>query len=81
VIVDHFLAGQNFRAPLVRVFFLDLFQLVGNDAQNTLLVGQNRLQFGDFLHEFGVLVFDFFPFEAGQPLQAHVQNRLRLIET
>ena len=32
----------------------------------------------DGLHQLGQLVQDLLPLEAGQPLQLHVENRLRL---
>ena len=53
-------------------------QLVDDDLQQQLLVGEDRAEALDQLHQLGELVEDLLPLQAGQPLQLHVEDRLRL---
>ena len=53
-------------------------QLVDDDADEQLVARQNRAQPLDRLQQLGQLVEDLLPLEAGQALQLHVEDRLRL---
>ncbi len=81
---DHVLDGDifgpvdNLRAPLIAVFFLDLPQFLDDDFVNFFFVGENRAQFSDQFKRLAVLVHDLAALQAGQALQAQVQDRLRL---
>ena len=44
-----------------------------------MVVGQDVAQVGDPVLHFLVFLFDFFPFQAGQAAQAHVENRRGLL--
>ena len=56
----------------------DGFELVDDDLHEQALAGQNRAQPLDRLQQFRELVEDLLALEAGQPLQLHVEDRLRL---
>ena len=66
------------RAALVRVLLADGLQLVEHDAHQQLFAREDRTQPLDGLQQLGELVDDLLPLEAGQPLQLHVEDRLRL---
>ena len=59
-------------------FVLHRPQLVDDDLQQQLLAGENRAQPLDQLHQLGELVENLLPLEAGEPLQLHVEDGLRL---
>ena len=81
---DHVLDGDiirvidDLRAPLIAVFFLDLFKLIDDDSVDLLFVGENRAELGDQFHRLAVLFHDLVALQAGQTLQAEIQNRLGL---
>ena len=56
----------------------DRLQLVDDDLHQQPLAGQDGAQALDRLQQLGQLVEDLLPLEAGQPLQLHVEDRLRL---
>ena len=59
-------------------FVADRLQLVDDDLHQQPLAGENRAQPLDRLQQLGELVEDLLPLEAGQPLQLHVEDGLRL---
>ena len=59
-------------------FVADRLQLVDDDLHQQPLAGENRAQPLDRLQQLGELVENLLPLEAGQPLQLHVEDRLRL---
>ena len=72
------LALDDLRASIVPVRVADRFQLVHDDLHQQALAGQDGAQALDRLQQLGELVEDLLPLEAGQPLQLHVEDRLRL---
>ncbi len=70
--------GDDLRPALVAVALFDLPQLVGNDVQHQPLRAEDFLQPGDQLEKPLVLFDDLLALQAGQALQAHVEDRLRL---
>ena len=70
---------DDFGPPLVAVVLLDLLQLVDDHALEHLLAGEDLLEPGDQLQHLLVLGDDLLPLEAGQALQAHVEDGLRLL--
>ncbi len=69
---------DDFRPPLIAVFLLELKQLILDDLHLQLLALQNCLQPFDELDGFAVFVLNLLPLQAREPLQPHVENRLRL---
>ena len=65
-------------AARVAVLRLNRAQFVDDDADDQVLARENRAQPLDRLHELGQLVDDLLALEAGEPLQLHVENGLRL---
>ena len=63
---------------LVPKFFLNLEQLIFDDAAQQLLIRQYLLIVSHIFHQFVVFFFDLFTLDAGQTSQTHIQNRLRL---
>ena len=59
-------------------FVLHRAQLVDDDLHQQPLARENRPQPLDRLQQLGELVEDLLPLEAGQALQLHVEDRLRL---
>ena len=53
-------------------------QLVDDDLHQQALAGEDRAQPLDRLQQLGELVENLLPLQAGQPLQLHVEDRLRL---
>ena len=66
-------------AALVAVGLDDFGQLVLDQAHHPGFVAEDRPQLADPLHQVGVLGADFVGLERGQALQAHVEDRLRLL--
>src|SRR5262249_55229007 len=66
------------RATGVAEIPVDRAQLVDNDADDQLLTREDLPEPRDELHQLGELVEDLLALEAGQALQLHVENRLRL---
>ena len=80
-VLDAELAGfavDDLGAAIVAVLLSNRLQLVDDDLHQQPLAGENRAQPLDGLQQLGELVEDLLPLEAGQPLQLHVENRLRL---
>src|SRR5690606_20484843 len=75
VLHAHVAAGMHdLRAALIAVLVADLQGLVLDDPIPQALVGQDLAQVGDQLHQLGMLVADLVALQAGEALQAHVQN-------
>ena len=70
--------GQDLGAAIVAVLLLHRAQLVDDDLHQQALAGENGQQSFDDLEQLGQLVENLLPLEAGQPLQLHVEDRLRL---
>src|SRR5262249_27620511 len=62
----------------VAVLRTNVFQLVDDDLHQQTLARQDRAQPFDGLQQLGKLVEDLLALETGQPLQLHVEDRLRL---
>ena len=65
-------------AALVRELLANRLQLVQDHPHQQLFARENGAQPLDRLHQLGELVEDLLALEAGQPLQLHVEDRLRL---
>ena len=59
-------------------YLRDCVQLVDDNADEQLVARQNLAEPRDRLHQLRELVQDLLPLEAGQPLELHVEDRLRL---
>src|SRR5208282_192400 len=70
---------DDLRAAVVSELFTDLLRLVLYHAEDFLLAGQQVLQEGDECAYLVQLVDDLLHLEAGEALQAHVQDGLRLL--
>ena len=57
---------------------LDGFQLVDDDLHQQRLAGEDAAQVLDHLQQLRQLVEDLLPLEAGQPLELHLEDGLRL---
>ena len=66
------------RAARVAVLGLDRLQLVADDLRDPLGARQDVEQVDDLLDDLAVLLDDLVLLEAGEPLQAHLQDLLRL---
>ena len=71
-------ALDDLRAALVAVLLADRLQLVDDDLHQQALAGEDGAQALDRLEQLGQLVEDLLPLQAGQPLELHVEDRLRL---
>ncbi len=65
-------------AALVAEALADLDELLADLLEQQLVGGEDRAQLLDQLHELLVLVDDLLALEAGEALQAHVEDRLGL---
>ena len=65
-------------AAVVAVLVAHVLQLADDELHQELLAAENRAQPLDRLQQLGHLVENLLPLEAGQPLQLHVQDGLRL---
>ena len=73
------LALDDLGAALVAVLRrCTALQLVDDDLHQQPLAREDRAQPLDRLQQLGQLVEDLLPLEAGQPLELHVEDRLRL---
>src|ERR1043165_7781248 len=70
--------SENFRPARIAVLLLNLPQLVDDDLHHEAIAREDREQPFDQLQQLGELVENLLPLEAGQPLQLHVEDRLRL---
>ena len=73
------LVGIDLRAALVAVGVGHLLELVLDDVQDPLLMGEDVLQVVHQDDELVVLLLDGIQFESGQLLEPHVQDCLRLL--
>ncbi len=65
-------------APIVAEAIADRLQLVDDELHQELVAAKDRAQPLDRLLQLGQLVENLLALEAGQPLQLHVQDGLRL---
>src|SRR5918997_2668698 len=72
------LLGRDRRPAIVRVGPPDLAELLLDDPVDLGLVGQDALQVLDLLEQVPVLPIYLLALHSGEPLQAEVQDRLRL---
>ena len=70
--------GDDLRAALVAELLLDLRELADDDVEHELLGAEDLLQLRDQGQDFLELRDDLLALEPRQPLEAHVQDRLRL---
>ncbi len=66
---------HNLAAPVVAVLVDDFFQLVADNAALATLVGQNRVELGDFGFDLLEFVERLLPLQRSEPAQLHVENR------
>ena len=64
--------------PRVAVLVANRLQLVDDDPDDQLVARENRAQAVDRLHQLGQLVENLLPLEAGEALELHVEDGLRL---
>ena len=76
--VDILGTDDDFRAAFIAVAGLDLFQFGHDDIEHFPWIIQNTLQGSNQTGHFRVFRINFFPFQTGQALQAHLQNGLGL---
>src|SRR5690606_10868685 len=74
-VVDLALFGHDLGAPLVAEPLLDVEKLFFDHVCHLGRIFQQLLQIGDRLQKLGVLGFDLFPLQAGQPSKLHVEDR------
>src|SRR5437763_16116085 len=63
------------------MFIPQFAQLLFDNRENALLFGQNVAQVLDRLDQLLVFVVDLLPLEAGQLIQAKIENLVRLVRT
>ena len=73
-----FRAVDDLRAPLVAVVLLNLFEFRDDELVDFTFVGENGSELGDQFHSLAMLFHDLVALQAGQALQAQIQNRLGL---
>ena len=76
--VDLLGAEYDFGSTLIPVTGPDLGQLLNDHVEDLLRVIENPLKLVNQGGDLGVFRVDFLPFKSGQPLEAHVENRLCL---
>ena len=76
--VDFAVHGRDLGAALVGVLAADLADLVADDAEHELLIGQHASVVGNLLLQLGVLGFELVALQSGQALEAHIQYGLSL---
>src|SRR5262249_45647439 len=69
---------DHLRAPIVAVGFADGFQFVDDDLHQQAVAREDRAQPLDGLQQLRELVENLLPLQAGEALQLHVEDRLRL---
>ena len=77
--VDLAIDQGDFGAAGIGVLAADLEDLGLHDVQHHGGVAQDVLEVGDFLEKLAVLDFDLVALQAGQPLESHVKDGLRLL--
>src|SRR5207302_8542542 len=65
-------------APVVTVFGGKLVEVGFDEEEDLSRVGEDRLELGDELDGVAILVVELLPFEARQPSQLHLEDRLGL---
>ncbi len=75
---EFFVVLHNLGAAVVAVSLFQLQHLVFYDLHLQVNIGQNRLQPFDGLENVSVFILDLFALQAGEALQPHVQDGLRL---
>ena len=65
-------------APRVAVLLFHLLQLVDDDLHQQALAGEDGAEPFDGLQQIGELVENLLPLQAGEALQLHVEDGLRL---
>jgi len=68
-------ADHDLRSPVIAVPGPDVLQFSDDDLQDPVGMVENVLQIGDLFHQFRVFGVDFFPFQPGETLEAHLQDR------
>ena len=71
--------GLDLGAALVAVLGANRVQLVANHLHQPVRVGQDQHHFADLVQQHLIIGDQFFPFQAGQFLQAQIKNRLGLL--
>ena len=69
---------DDLRAPIVAVLLADLLQLVDDHLHQQAIAVEDGAQAFDGFQQLGELVEDFLALQAGEPLQLHVEDGLRL---
>ncbi len=69
---------DDHRPPLVGVVLANRLELGEDDAHQQLFAREDRAQALDHLQQLGELVENLLTLETGEPLQLHVEDRLRL---
>ena len=69
----------NFRLSRRRIFILDFRKIVSDDRHHAAFVIQNIFQIENRGFQSGKFFFEFFHFERGETLQAHFEDRIRLL--
>ena len=70
--------GHDLRAPLVAELLLDRPELLHDDLEDELLGAEDLAELRDQGQDLLELGDDLLALEAGQPVEAHVEDRLRL---
>ena len=60
------------------VVFVELFQFFLDDAADELLAGENSAVVGDFFEEIFVFIFDLVSLEAGELVEAQIEDGVGL---
>ncbi len=76
--IDVFRTDDDFRTPLIPEAGPDLLKFGHNHIEDLPGIIQNSLQGSDQTCHFRIFRVNFFPFQAGQALQPHIQNSLCL---
>ena len=80
VVVGELLVGAalDARAAILAVADVQLAELVADDLEHALRVGEDVLQLGDALDDSDVLVLDLLALEGGQAAQLHLEDGVGL---
>ncbi len=70
--------GDDLGPAVVAILGPDLLEFLDDDVGDHRFGTENRLEMGDGLFEFGVLIDDLVPLQAREPLQTHLENCLGL---
>ena len=78
ILVGQLIVKSDLCAALIAVFVADQDDLFADDAEQLVVITENRLVLGDPCEKFFVLVLDLLPLQSGQGAQAHLDDRVRL---